>query len=387
MNEEYLQLIWDRARLPMPQLKLRDGKELIVKKTGDHNLQFSGPDFYNACIQYDDLEFHGAVEIHVNGSDWYKHKHHLDAAYNNVVLHVVYNDDVPVTQNGLILPTLELKSYLDQDHFIKMSREQIQQKEFPCEHMATQIDSIYWSSMKTKALIEKLAEKVKPHQEDTDEQSLYSLIAASFGMGINKKAFEELARRITWQELKLLSRDQRHQLILARSGWMQSDFTHGHGADYRWHFKGTRPSNFPSKRLPQFAGLMAELEMTDLINIIRLPKAYLNFQLLCTELKMEDGRALLTNTIIESLAINAIVPFLWRMGEQVQRDYYHSLALDVLQDIPAERNSIISKWNKLGIPVKNALDSQGLLALHRYYCCAKKCLSCEVGLKALDRIK
>lgn len=385
MNEDYLQLIWDRARLPMPELKLTNGTELIVKRTGDHNLQLSGPDFFNACIAYDDIEFHGAVEIHVNSSDWYKHKHHLDDAFNNVVLHVVFNDDSPVQQNGHQLPTLELKRYLDTEHMLSSIQLPTVSETFPCKSFATSIDTIYWSSMKLKALHQKLASKVHRHDYKSDEQVLYSLIAASFGMGVNQKPFIELANSITWDQLALLTKDQRVQLILVSSGWINNNYTHGRGTDVQWHFRGTRPANFPTNRLPQFASFVAHFEMSDLIELTRHPNFTLNFQRLCKKSFDGNRSQKLSDRLIHSLLINAFVPFLWRCNESQSNEESYSLALDILADLPAERNGIITKWKKVGIEVKNALDTQGLLALNRYYCSSKKCLSCEIGVTGLDR--
>ncbi|MFT5858747.1 MAG: hypothetical protein ACI865_000835 [Flavobacteriaceae bacterium] len=385
MNEDYLQLIWDRARLPMPELKLTDGTELTVKRTGDHNVQLSGPDFFNACIAYDDLEFHGAVEIHVNSSDWYKHKHHLDDAFNSVVLHVVYNDDSPVQQNGHYIPTLELKGYLDKDDILTSMQLPSLNATFPCRHFATSIDSVYWESMKTKALHQKLGLKVRPTKNLCDEQALYLLIAASFGMGVNQKPFVELAKSITWDQLSCLSPDQRIQLILVTSGWMSNNYTHGHGTDVQWHFRGTRPSNFPSNRLPQFAAFVGNFEMSAWMDQLSHSNFADNFQKLCREFFDGKRSILVSERLIQSILINAFVPFLWRMSERQFNEHAYARALRILENLPAEKNGIINKWRKLGVEVKNALDTQGLLALNRYYCSDKKCLSCEIGVKGLEQ--
>ena len=158
MHEDYLQQIWSQSRIPSPQLTLTNGTRLIVKNPGKHNVSQSGPDFKEACVEFDNLEFHGAVEIHVNGSDWYKHKHHEDEAYNNVVLHVVYNNDIQIIQNGFSLPTLELKDFIDLDHFRKSFNIDLTKSELPCKNSLDSVDPIFWSSMKTKSLIQKLNE-------------------------------------------------------------------------------------------------------------------------------------------------------------------------------------------------------------------------------------
>lgn len=383
MNEEYLQLIWDRARLPIPLLKLTDGKPLTVKNTGDHNTQFSGPDFYNACVEFDNLEFHGAIEIHVNSSDWYKHKHHMDQSFNSVILHVVFNDDTPVIQNGSKLPTLELKSYLERNRAVNLKTNN--RLNLPCENSVNQIDEIYWQSMKTKALIHKWSKKIQPVSQELDEQALYVLIASSFGMGVNKKPFEELATIVPWSHLKELTGDQRMQLILVSSGWINSDYGHGGGTNSRWHFRGTRPSNFPTKRIPQFAAFMATFDMFEIIALFECDDLVKQFQTLCDSRINSRGKLTFSSNLIDSITINGLVPFLWRLSETRLNNIYQERAMDILSQLRAEKNRVVNDWRKLRVDVKSALDSQGLLALNRYFCNRKKCLSCEVGLKILDR--
>ena len=147
MHEDYLQQIWSQSRLPSPQLKLTNGAPITVKNPGKHNVSHSGPDFKEACVEFDNLEFHGAVEIHVNGSDWYKHKHHQDEAYDSVVLHVVYNNDVQVVQNGFSIPTLELKNLIDLSHFRKSMVTDQSGIALPCKESVESVDSIFWLSL------------------------------------------------------------------------------------------------------------------------------------------------------------------------------------------------------------------------------------------------
>ena len=65
--------------------------------------------FSNAQLKIDQLDWVGHVEIHLKSSDWFAHQHHQDSNYDAVILHLVWEDDVPVvTQSGMPLPSLEL---------------------------------------------------------------------------------------------------------------------------------------------------------------------------------------------------------------------------------------------------------------------------------------
>src|SRR5690606_16899596 len=99
MNEAYIQQLWLYKRLDMNRLVLTDGRPLTVLETGWHN-SVSGPDFFNGKIQLEDLIWSGNIEMHLKSSDWYLHKHQLDPAYENVILHVVLEDDQPLEIKG-----------------------------------------------------------------------------------------------------------------------------------------------------------------------------------------------------------------------------------------------------------------------------------------------
>lgn len=50
----------------------------------------AGPDFKDAVVALSGAgEVHGDVELHLHSEDWRRHGHHLDHAYDGVVLHVV----------------------------------------------------------------------------------------------------------------------------------------------------------------------------------------------------------------------------------------------------------------------------------------------------------
>ena len=117
MNEIYLHYLWKMKRLPIHQMKLVDGRNFSLLDFGSYNEFENGPDFKDGSIILDDLKWFGSIEIHVNASDWYKHKHQIDPNYDNVILHVVYKADCEVIQNGRVLPTLELKPWIDFNHF------------------------------------------------------------------------------------------------------------------------------------------------------------------------------------------------------------------------------------------------------------------------------
>ena len=159
MNELYLHYLWKMKRLPIHQMELIDGKKFNLLDFGSYNEFENGPDFKNGSIVLDELTWFGSIEMHVNASDWYKHKHHTDPNYNNVILHVVYNADSEVIQNGRILPTIELKNRIDKDHYRQYQFLQKNKSTIPCESLFHSIPIEYWGNMKNRAIINRLDRK------------------------------------------------------------------------------------------------------------------------------------------------------------------------------------------------------------------------------------
>ncbi|MGZ4075415.1 MAG: DUF2851 family protein, partial [Bacteroidia bacterium] len=82
---------------------------------------------------------------------------------------------------------------------------------------------------------------------------------------------------------------------------------------------------------------------------------------------------------INNILINTIIPFLFVYGKQKGEEKYIDRALNFLEHIEGENNSIISKWESLKLPVKTSYSTQALLQLKNKYCDHKKCLSCSIG--------
>ena len=107
MKEDFIYYLWENRLLSL-NLKTTDNEELTILSVGTRNHD-SGADYNNARIKIGGTLWAGQVEIHVRASDWFKHRHQLDDNYNNVILHVVYENDTDM----LNLPTLEIKDKFD----------------------------------------------------------------------------------------------------------------------------------------------------------------------------------------------------------------------------------------------------------------------------------
>ena len=386
MHEDYLQQLWKDKRIPFHLLKPINATKIEVMDVGQLNDNRKGPDFSFGCVKIDGILFHGQIEIHVRSSDWYRHNHHTDSLYNGVILHVVYEYDKPVYQNNYLLPTIELKELIDKKHYKKSIQRYIKSHDFPCAKLIHSIDPIFLEVMKHKMIIEKLDKKIALLKDlnCSDASIFYHLIANAFGTSINKHGFLELIRKVPLEELSTIKTSrERYRLIMAESGLVHRGQDNPHAR--LWHFKGTRPKNYPTVRVKQFAALAAHYDFDTAFLYLSSKELLMEFKQLIKLATSEAHYAshAFSNGIIHQLLINAVVPLLWFKAEKDENEQFRDKAIELLEILPPENNSIVEKWKRLNVIPKNTFDSQGLLALYNYYCCRKKCLDCEVGFKLI----
>jgi hypothetical protein len=379
MTEEYLHFLWDNKRIMSTQLQLTNGEVVSIKNFGRYNAFLKGPDFFHGVISIDGIELHGPIELHVKSSDWYLHKHHLDANYNNVILHVVHEHDKEIVQNGRVIPTLELFSLIDEIHYLQYKRILNNSRTILCGTELTTVESTIIHEMLSKNIYVKLNKKVeliRSYAQSSD--NMWELfLAAAFGLNHNKEAFLDLVSSVSIKEIKKCSPEKRYQLLLAESGMMIKDG----GYKLNWHFKGARPKNFPTVRLKQYAYFLEELKMDDLAS---LKDTHLILSLFHSRTETVRRNSRISKSLFDLLIINAVVPYLWYLAEEKPDYLLQEIALEILEKTSPEHNGIVKKWKEIGLNAKSAYESQGLIALYRYYCCRKKCLSCGIGRMVLN---
>ena len=386
MTEKYLHFIWRNKRLNTFEFTSGINEEIQIIDFGIYNAFNAGPDFKHGAIIIDGVEMHGQIEMHVKSSDWIKHNHHKDAQYNNVILHVVYENDKGIVQNGVKIPTIELKNQIDRVHYSQYLKRQFNRAAFPCEYSLNEMDESHLDSMKTIAFSSKMDQKNELLKElglRNHSDIFYNLLGLSFSMSVNKNAFIRLMNNVPYSSLKNLTPQNKIHLIMSESGVFQ-DCTDGF---YEfWHHKGVRPSSFPNVRVSQFALLVSHFSF-DLSFLNQNEQSIIHaFRSRVDEVDFSssNGKKKLTKKMIDLLIINTVIPFIWYLGVENKDDSLKSKALNILTLLPVESNSIMNKWKKMDVVLNNAFDSQSLLALYRYFCIKKKCLSCSVGQNVLS---
>ena len=427
MTEEFLWHIWKFRLFDNNNLKTVSGEEIKILKVGEHNTD-SGPDFFNARIKIGSVEWAGNVEVHTHASDWRKHKHTTDKAYDNIILHVVHEvDDKLFRKSGEEIPTLELKERIPKEVYGKYLQFKSSKDWIPCEKQISSVDKFTLNNWLDRLLVERLERKSKTildslkQNKNNWEETFYQMLARNFGQKINSEPFELLAKSLAVSVLGKHKNSllQIETLLFGTAGMLEKDFKDDYPNQLKkefrflkskfklkpidsslWKFMRLHPPNFPTIRISQFANLIYKsshlfskiLEASSVKQIISLLdtetseywQTHYRFDKASPSPVGEGFRERakkkkLGADSINTIIINTIVPFLFIYGKEKGQEKYCDNALLFLEKLQAENNSIISKWKSIGVPAKNSYETQALLQLKNEYCSKKRCLQCSVG--------
>ena len=421
MKEEFLHYIWKTKSFRLDGLKTTIGKEVEVVNFGTHNMN-AGPDFLNARIVIEDQIWIGHVEIHVTASDWLKHNHSKDDAYQNVILHVVLIWDIDIKRkDGTIIPCISIKDRISASLLANYPLMLNKNLWIPCEKMLQSVALITKQQTISIMLAGRLSFKAKSIESafvkkkvDWDEVA-YKTLCQSMGLSVNAGAMVNIAARTPWQVISEMRHDvfQLEALFFGQSGLIETQednyskklskcYNHLRkryqltpGKAVEWKFSRMRPQNFPTLRIAQFVQILHQCqslsnlaihqsleEIYDGLNI-EVGGYWLNhyrFGKVAPKKKKRLGKA-----TIHRIITNAIIPIRFFYAQKHHLADKQESCVSILEQLPSERNQITERWIQLNLPNKSAADSQGLIELKKTFCDKQRCLSCPIGHKILTR--
>ena len=420
MNEAFLHYVWSTLNFDFHRLKTTDGTPVHILHTGTWNTD-QGPDFIDAKIQLDRLEWTGNVEIHYKGDDWYNHGHDTDPVYNNVILHIVFEASAKqVCRNdGSPIPEIVLKDRISPHLTRKASELLLSEHQIPCERHLQTIDQDLLKKFISDLSEMRLAEKVLHYQQEiigvrTDwAQLLWEEIIAYLGHLKNREVFRQIAREVPYKlYCKHLDNPIQAEALLMGTAGLLTGTTHD---DYQkklkkeWTYLSTlydlspvhyplnffrmRPANFPTVRLSQVHQLCTRFRpLTKLFDHEEWTKL-LSAKLPSTEYWFEHNRFALSHKARKKeigrqqkklLLINCIIPLAIAYGKAHGVDSTLQTSISYLKKLSPEENKLTRYFSTFDIRMQNAWESQGLLRLFGEHCTHKKCLTCRLGKEILS---
>lgn len=424
MNESFLHYIWQFQYFDKKELKCSTGELITVINPGFKN-SHAGPDFYDAKLKLDSIEWAGSVELHIQASGWREHNHQHDPAYENVVLHVVWEENEKVLRNdGTPIPTLELRDRVASSFLLQYKRIVHSRSKIPCANAIHGVPAIVRMSMLDKVLMARLESKadniVQALEKNNGdwEETCYQMLARNFGFKVNTDPFLQLARALPYKiVMKHGDRpEQIEALVFGQAGFLVETVNDPYylllKREYmllskkynlgdrqmkkaQWRFLRLRPANFPTIRLAQFASILYHRKnlfsriltigsWQELMPAFSVkPSAYWLYHYQFFKKQKKEIPAL-GRMSIENIVINSIVPMLVAYGRWKDDQHFIDRGLQLLKDTPAEENNILRAWNDLGLNSRTAFDSQALIELHNSFCLRRRCLDCNIGFSLLQ---
>ncbi|MEM1340134.1 MAG: DUF2851 family protein [Bacteroidota bacterium] len=426
MSENFLHFIWKTHKLPTNNIFTTNGEQVLILQPGLHNIK-EGPDFFNALLEIDGQQWAGNVEIHLKTSDWYAHGHEQDVNYDNVVLHVVWEEDTPVfRKDGSEIPTVELKHIVSakllkgyQSLFTHFGKAFIN-----CENDLQKVDPSILQDWEERLFFERLEEKsiqifeLLQVSKNDWEKVLFCMLMKNFGLNTNGLVFLKAAMTIDFSIIRKLQHNPilLEALLLGSVGLLSSsddddlyrarlqrefDFLRKKFNLSRLKFLerpkfyGIRPHNFPTIRLAQLAQLYSGRRglFQEVINVKNRTSYYRLFEVVAGKYwdnhyvfgkVSKSHKKRLNKRFIDLIITNTVIPLRFCYAKKTGNGLEDTLVTTML-NIPKERNVVIDRFEHAGWSTTNALQSQSKLQLHANYCTKQKCLQCSVGTFLLGR--
>jgi hypothetical protein len=425
MQEAFLHSVWKYKRLDFSQLKTTRGETLHILNTGFHNETESGPDFFKAEVIIDGQHWVGNLEIHIFSSDWYAHKHEVDSAYDNVILHVVWEEDVSIfRKDETAIPCLELKSYISEEQVLAYETllNNTSKRWINCETHFKDVDSFKLNNWLERLYIERLEDKnqlilnlLKVSHNNWDEVG-FKLMAKAFGLNVNGEAFLQMSNAA---DFKVFQKCFQHPLQLEAlyfglCGMLNSDSEDAYfkqlqeeyiflaqkfqlPEEEKSHVKyfRLRPDNFPSIRLSQLASLyhkrpnlfseLIQCKSKKGLNDILEAKVSSYWETHYTFGKESKSKTKATSQAFKDLLIiNTILPLKFAYAKYKGQADFESTIYPIITALKPEQNTITKGFDALKTNVvTSALESQAFIQLKTKYCDPNRCLKCQIGLELI----
>lgn len=391
MNEAVMHFIWNNRLMRPGAWHTQSGERIWLESPGQHNRD-AGPDFLGAQLRIGKLWWTGAVAMHWHAMEWYRHRHQLDPAYNQVILHVVWEGSQSATRSdGSEVDTFVLKPWVDGsilDHYRQLMSDR---GEFPCASQRGLVDRSRYFAMLDRgglAQLEQHAWRFRSYLQRSGgdwDHAIWVGLARSFGMKVNSDAMEQMALSIPMSELRAC------QGQFDRIWALMNDRVVSRTSTIRLRRLRMRPVSFPENKLKPLAILVAhglpdglELMATSHPAQVRaLFRSAAALQPRSNLLPQSDD--CLSPTTLQVFIINGLIPAIFCYGEQNHWPQVQDRAVQWLEQLGPEKNRFTNIFASLDVYADSALRSQGMIHQMNDYCWPRRCLECAVGAFLITR--
>lgn len=419
MNEAFIHYVWQCQYFSKIDLYANTGEAVHIFHPGMRNTD-AGPDFLNARIRVGEIQWIGNVEIHIDSSSWLLHSHQHDESYDNVILHVVWKNDVAIKRrDGSLLPAIEIGNRVDEQLQLRYRQLFNSVDVIPCADAIARVKPVLTFSTMDRMSLARLQAKAEAVLAQLDRnrgdwsETCYQLLARNYGFRVNAEPFHQLSTAIPYKTLlKHLDKPlQVEAMLFGVAGFIDDNneddtyfnylrreydllrqkyrLDHKEMKKIQWKFLRLRPANFPTLRIAQFAAAIStgqdffsaflDLPPDEIAAMFSYaPSEYWQRHFHFGKRSAEKNGVMGVSST-GNILINTVAPVLAAYSVYKAEGRCMDKAIDILHSLPAENNNIIKMWAGLSMPARDAFDSQGLLQLYNHYCTRRRCLDCNIG--------
>lgn len=422
MKEDFLHYLWKFQKFQVRELHTVAREKIEIITPGQHN-HLSGPDFFDARLRIGGQLWAGNVEIHIRSSHWYAHGHEKDRAYDNVVLHVVWEDDAPVFRgDNTRIPALELKTVTPdnlQQNYRKLLKNSC--SFINCEKSMARVDPFLRDAYLERLFFERMERKSVTvlqdlKRSDNDwEAVFFRQLMRNFGLKINGESFRSVADSIDFKVVRKVQHEVllMEALLFGQAGllgedetpdtymkvlrkeylYLQRKFGLSSAGVVPPYFHRLRPANFPTVRLSQLANLYCQRKtlFTLVMETDRVADFYSVLESSASPYWDDHytfgkisgkHRKVVSRNFMDLLIVNTVLPVKFCYMRYLGREADEHL-LELARSLNPEKNSITAGYTGIGIKPGDVADSQALLQLYHAYCSENRCVECTIGHQLL----
>ena len=412
MKEEVLHQFWHPKHLGQNVFKLVNNQVLEIQSFGEVNL-LQGPDIHGFRARIDGQLLAGFMEMHWLSSDWLKHQHSSDSKYDNVVLHVVWEDDLKLeplrNKEGQILPTLELSRY-----FTKKDLQKLQIAtpiDLMCENKICERRDLngigeILENQKKRAVFKKLdiqKTKIQEILEFTQhdwEQTAWIWLGSYCVDPQNRLSAERVFRNISLNKMKRGNWEEVLVEILYRFGLFEAtpdlpifrqiiplvqnklsyleEQMKEKCEQLPWYHGKVRYQNYPLVKFIQYLSFVSSWD-GDLTVLLENEGSWVNLNKSQKVIDYKFGFSKFAGDQIFRIAANAWLPLFLIYKKHRDESLSENQILELLKGWKPEVNGIVKKYRKIDGAPLNAFDSFSQISMWQNWCSVKKCSNCEIG--------
>jgi hypothetical protein len=392
-----------------------------------------GCDFKDAVFAVNGRIISGNIEVHSRSSQWHSHGHHQNPKYNDIVLHVVWQQDSQTPtrlQNGRDVPTICLGSFINSplDEILNFPANSSSSCPAASRYSNTENMNKLLAAAGVKRFKAKTTLFRKALNKEDAGQVVYQGIARALGYAQNAEPCQELAQRLPVSKLTKngkptldfalqalllghagLLPSQRHRSVKDRETsklekiWQSTGITEAM-KEPDWCFFRVRPDNFPTRRLVALGCLIGRYHKSGLLQgTLRLVKKapagterrWLESGLAVAnhgywenhfDFGVVTGRtsALIGCEKASAIVINTILPFAAAWGELDSDSKLKKKVVEIYRHYPGTGDNELTRYMKQQLRLRpdarlSACQQQGLIHLFNIYCRRRNCSQCLVA--------